>query len=384
MQDDPSAGAVVANGIVAQVEAQLLQQALVALYGQVLALGQQGNVGLLGVQGQALGAAAGQRQQGHRGELGLLRCLPLGGFAAHVVQLAQLDDVGHQRLQAGGLGADAPGEYGHILRLGHAGFDQLGVTGNAGERGFQLVAHVGGEFPPHALVVLAQQPVALNCLGKGHQLGVGHMILDVLQILAHLHDGPHQAAGEQPAGQHAQHQNDHAADHDGRQGLVEKAVGAGGVQPQTKHISALHPQGAVIGAVADGAAFPLGDAHAVVAVQGLLHLRAFQMVFQHGAGGTVVQNAAVLRNEGNAQRILSGNFQNPLIASEGIAACDRAGGQLQIVLHLMGKTLVKHKNGQSRGEHQAHHAHKQQPVVDGLLNAPFHSAVPSSSGRARR
>lgn len=151
-------------------------------------------------------------------------------------------------------------------------------------------------------------------------------------------------------------QNDHAANHDGRQGFIKKAVGAGGIQPQTKHVSIFQPQGTVIGAAADGAAFPLGNAHAVVAVQGLLHLRAFQVIFQRSAGGAVVQNAAVLRDEGDAQRILSGNFQNSLIAAEGIAAGNRAGGQLQIVFHLMRKAPVKHKNGQSRGEHQAHHA----------------------------
>ena len=53
------------------------------------------------------------------------------------------------------------------------------------------MAHVGGEFPPHALVVLAQQLVALNRLGKGDQFSVRNMILNVFQILAHLHDGTH-------------------------------------------------------------------------------------------------------------------------------------------------------------------------------------------------
>ena len=48
---------------------------------------------------------------------------------------------------------DAAAELRHILRAGHAGLQQLSVTGNAGEGGFQLVAHVGGEFPAHGLVV---------------------------------------------------------------------------------------------------------------------------------------------------------------------------------------------------------------------------------------
>ena len=70
-----------------------------------------------------------------------------------LVELGQADDIVDERDEARGLGVDMADEARQILGLDHAVFDQLGAADDALQRRFQLVGHVGREFPAAALGV---------------------------------------------------------------------------------------------------------------------------------------------------------------------------------------------------------------------------------------
>ena len=146
LQQDPAPGPVVADGVVAQVLAELFQQAGGALNLGALAPEIQGDVGPTGVHLQALGALPRDDRQVHR--------LHHGGIvgAARGVQMGQLDDVVHQPQHPAGLAVDLLPEGGHVLGPGQPGLDHLGVARNAGQRRLELVAHVGRELPPQAIL----------------------------------------------------------------------------------------------------------------------------------------------------------------------------------------------------------------------------------------
>ena len=120
-----------------------------------------------------------------------------GGGLGGVVQVGQLQDIVHQLDHPAGFAMDLLGKTGHILRLGDAGLDQFRIPGNAGQRGLELVAHIGGGNLPHLLVVFPQDAVGMDALGKGDQFLVRDLILNVVQILGHVQHRLHKGAGEQ-------------------------------------------------------------------------------------------------------------------------------------------------------------------------------------------
>ena len=63
------------------------------------------------------------------------------------VKLGQADDITHQGNEALRLLIDLARETAHIGRLNQPVHHDLGISGNRGERRFQLVGDIGGKFP---------------------------------------------------------------------------------------------------------------------------------------------------------------------------------------------------------------------------------------------
>ena len=146
-----AARAVVADGIVAQILRKLAQLVAATAHGGGPDVVLQRYIGPAGVHRHVLGRLLDQRGQIHRGKLGH-GLTAVAGLGA--VQLAQLQNIADQRDHALRLFMDARRKGGHIGGLSHAGLNQLGVAGNAGQRSLQLVADVGGKLPAHRLVIL--------------------------------------------------------------------------------------------------------------------------------------------------------------------------------------------------------------------------------------
>ena len=147
---DLAAGSIVADGVVAQVLAQLIQLIPVAKYSGALAQIGQGDEGALRVQFLTFHTILGHVQQIDRFHVGL--CMGL----ADAVQMRQLQDVVHQLDHPAGFYMDLPAKLGHIGGFGNAGLNEFRIAGNTGQRRFQLVADVGREILPHLLVVFPQ------------------------------------------------------------------------------------------------------------------------------------------------------------------------------------------------------------------------------------
>ena len=143
----------------------------------------QRHVGPAGVDRHVLGRLLDQRGQIHRGHLGH-RLAAVAGLGA--VQLTQLQNVADQRDHPLCLLVDARGEGRHVGGLCHAGLDQLGIAGNARQRGFQLVADVGRELAAHRLVVLAQLAVRLDRPRQRDQFFIRHIGLDRVEMLGQM------------------------------------------------------------------------------------------------------------------------------------------------------------------------------------------------------
>ena len=122
LQQDPAPRLVVADGVVAQVLAQLFQQAGGAHHLDAVAPAVQGDIGPPGVHLQALGALPGDDGQVHRLHHG-----DIPG-AARSVQMGQLDDVVHQPQHPAGLAVDLLPEGSHVLGAGQPRLDHLGIT----------------------------------------------------------------------------------------------------------------------------------------------------------------------------------------------------------------------------------------------------------------
>ena len=127
-----AARAVVAYGVVAQVLGQLAQLVAAALHRGGPGVILQRHIGAAGVDRHVLGRLLDQRGQIHRGHLSH-RLAAAAGLGA--VQLTQLQNVADQRDHPLRLLVDARSEGRHIGGLCHAGLDQLGIAGNARQRG---------------------------------------------------------------------------------------------------------------------------------------------------------------------------------------------------------------------------------------------------------
>ena len=378
-----AARAVVADGVVAQILRQLAQLVAAAAHGGGSGVVLQRHVGPAGVDRHVLGRLLDQRGQVHGGHLGH-RLAAAAGLGA--VQLAQLQNVADQRDHPLRLLVDARGEGRHVGGLCHAGLDQLGIAGDACQRGFQLVADVGRELAAHRLVVLAQLAVRLDRPRQRDQFFIGHIGLDGVQMLGQMVDGLHHAAGQPPAEQRGSAQNQHDCAAQQRQRVGAQAPDVGHVLAHAQHLRALgrvDAHGVIVGLGLHRRALA-GDAGRAVG-HGLPELRAVRVVGQvglcrvdvavyvHDVGTElgVVQHRAVGVDEGDAQgAVLRQQVQQrgsvvgvPRLVGCGVAVADLH----QVIVNAFRvAALKKHRCRRQHGQHAEHTGQNQAaPVAAG-------------------
>ena len=127
---DFSARAVVADGVVAEVLAQLIQQAAAACHRGALAKVGQGDIGVPGVDLLALHALSGHIQQ-----IDPFHCRRSTRLA-HIVEVGELQNIVDQLDHPAGLYMDLAGKIRRIRGFCNAGLDELCITGDAGQRRF--------------------------------------------------------------------------------------------------------------------------------------------------------------------------------------------------------------------------------------------------------
>ena len=367
-----AARAVVADGVIAQVLAQFIQQCAAAQHRDTLAQISQGDIGAAGVQFLALHALLGNLQKVYRFHYGGVPGLTYG------IQLRKLQNIVDQLDHAGSLAVDLAAEIRHILRLCNAGLNQLCIAGNAGQRGLELMADIGSKLLPHFLVVFSQNAVGVDALCKGDQFPVGHIFLNVIQILSHVQHRLYQCFGQQGC-QHrsGQHQR-HTAQYDGRDGGIIDGPHGLGVLCHAQHIPAGKPERVVIGLIAHS--LGIADVPALAVCNGIADLRAGQMVLHGLVGGRFKQHAAVLTDQRHAQIIGHKGTQLCGVSGLLVPGAHKIGLALQPRPCLRRKGFMEYKNAQRCGEYKPQKAHQEQPVADLFFHAAqLHSSSASSS-----
>ena len=204
-----TAGAVVADGVVAQIGQQFAQKVAAAAdhggRGTVL----QRDVGAAGIHCHAARDFLCKGRQIHRHKLHGFAGF---GLLAHAVQLGKLQNIRHKRNHPLGFLVNPLTERGNVLGARHAVFNQFRIARNACERRFQLVAHIGRELPADGLVVLAQLAVGLNGMRKGNEFFIGNIGLDCVKMLRHTVNGAHHLP-RNGRRQHRRQHDDEQADH---------------------------------------------------------------------------------------------------------------------------------------------------------------------------
>ena len=291
--------------------------------------------------------------------------------------MGQLQDIVDQLDHPAGFYMDLPAELRHIRRLGDAGLNEFGITGNAGQGRFQLVADIGRKFLPHLLVVFAEQAVRVDALGKGNQLLVRHIFLDVFQIVRHLQNGLDEAPGQQ-TGHHGScaHHYD-AAQHDGRQGRIVDGPDGLGILRHTENVAIRQEHGVVIRLKPQrlGVAAVAADA----LLLGLLDLRAAQVVLHLLAGRGFEQDTAVRGNERDAQIAVDIGGELGRVVDLFTPGGNEAGLVFQRRPCLLPEGSVEYEDAEHGGADQPDKAHPEQPITDFFFHAPwFHSSFSSS------
>ena len=298
--------------------------------------------------------------------------------------MGQLDDVVDQPQHPGGLAVNLLAEGGHVLGAGQPGLDHLGVARDAGQRGLELVADVGGELLPHLLVALPHGAVGVDGVGKGDQLPVGDLLLDVVEVVGHPQHGLDQPAGQHPRQQGRQPHDGRAADQDGGQRLVVERPDGLGVLAGAQDVAVGQQHRVIVGLVAGGGRVALVLPGA--AGEGRLHLGAGEVVFHLGllvGVGGFIQHPPVRRDEGHPD--LLGPAAVQLEGGEALRVVAVQGGDdgrlvFQPAPRLPGEGPVKDKDAGRRRAYQAEQPHQVQPAADGLLHAGgtgLHSSPPS-------
>ena len=333
---DFAAGAVVADGVVAQVLAQLVQQAAAAQHGSALAQIGEGDKGTLGVDFLPLHALSGDLQQINRlhreGRTGL----------TDIVQIGQLQDIVDQLDHPGCFHMDLPGKIRDVLGLCNACFNELCIAGDAGKRRFELMTDIGRKLLPHFFIVLPQQAVRMDALCKRNELFVGHIVLDAVKIIRHLQHRLHKAFGQQPGHECSRGHHQHTAQDDGGDGIIVDRPGRLRILSYAQDLAAGEQESVVIGFISGG----LGIAAVAPdpALHGLLDLRAGEMIFQRLCRGGFKQNIAVRVNERDAQAAGAVCTELPRVTGKTIPG----GYQIRFVLHcrpdLCAERLMEYKN----------------------------------------
>ena len=240
------------------------------------------------------------------------------------------------------------------------------------------MADIGSKLLPHFLVVFSQNAVGVDALCKGDQFPVGHIFLNVIQILSHVQHRLYQCFGQQ-GGQHrsSQHQR-HAAQHDGRDGGIIDGPHGLGVLCHAQHIPAGKPHRIVIGLIAHS--LGIADVPALAVCNGIADLRAGQMVLHGLVGGRFKQHAAVLTDQRHAQIIGHKGTQLCGVSGLLVPGAHKIGLALQPRPCLRRKGFMEYKNAQRCGEYKPQKAHQEQTVADLFFHAAqLHSSSASSS-----
>ena len=279
-----AAGAVVLDGVVAQVVHHLLHHRGQALDGPVVPGQRQLHLVLPGGGLEAVLHGAGQVQQ--------IDLLPLQA-AAPLVQPGQVENVLHQADEPLALLVDVGGEAPDVLLLHQTVLHDLGHAGDGGEGGLQLVGHVGGELPAHLLRLLPLGDV------QQHQHRAGRLPVPEDRVAQQLEDaaGPLHAHLAAASVQHLLHQllEDVAA----VQGEDAGLLGGGGrpQQPQDPGVVGQNPPPGVQEQEALGHVLGEGGELLLLLAQ-LVHLGPDGVVLPADAGeqrGQLVIDLAVLR-----------------------------------------------------------------------------------------
>ena len=125
----PAARAVVANAVVQQVDAKVKQQLRIAHHGGGGQILFDGDIAVAGVQRQILRRITRQGGKIQR------KHIAAGGFFFGI-QIRKLQNIRHKADHTGGFLVDFAAKIGHILGLGNAVFQKLGIAADAGERRF--------------------------------------------------------------------------------------------------------------------------------------------------------------------------------------------------------------------------------------------------------
>ena len=131
-------GLIVLDGVFREIVEDFIQKPPHSQHGKAGAGELQCHLLFLRHRGKRLENLLGNRADLHR----------LLGKLHPLVQLGQADNVLHQIHKPGGLLTDMPQKPGLILRLYQAAFQKLCTADDGLQGGFQLVGHIGGEFPP--------------------------------------------------------------------------------------------------------------------------------------------------------------------------------------------------------------------------------------------
>ena len=362
------AGAVVADGVVAQVGDQLGQHIAAAQHRGGRVLAQQRDIRLAGVHGHGRAHIPRQHAQVQRRALGRGAALRL----LHAVQLRKLQDVRHQADHAPGFAVDALAEHRHVGGFGHAGLQQLRKAGDAGQRRFQLVADVGRELPAHGFVVFAQAAVGLDRMRQRDQLLIRHVGLDGVEVFGHGRDRPHKPPRQPEADGPRRQQHDRPAARQQRQHAVVAGPHAGSFFGQAQDLAVFHAQRIVMRLGAQGGAF--AHAAALARLQRFADLRAGEVVVHVGLVFVlaVKQHAAVGVDQRQAQRAARqvpgqafgvGRFGGLIADGHG------AGHALEVAVHLHAVGAVE-QHGRGRGrEHHGQQANGHQRALDAARHA---------------
>ena len=198
---DAAAGPVVLDGVVAEVVYHFAQKLPDPPDPLMISGKLQGYVLLLRNGPQAVQDLLRQGVQIH--------VLPLRRTAA-LIQLGELHDIIHQGDHPLALLVDISGKLLHLIRRHHTLSHQLGKAGDRGQRGLELMGHVGGKFPAELLpllhLLLDGQLLLQDPADQGGQLWIGVRIR-IIQV--HRIDRAHDLPGC-PEGEHAgKHQHQH-------------------------------------------------------------------------------------------------------------------------------------------------------------------------------
>ena len=182
----------------------------------------------------------------------------------------------------------------------------------------------------------------MDALRKGDQLLVRNIFLNVFEVVRHLQNRLHKAAGQQPGHDGGGSHHQHTAQDDGGDGIIVDRPGRLRILRYAQDLAAGEQESVVIGFISGG----LGIAAVAPdpALHGLLDLRAGEMIFQRLCRGGFKQNIAVRVNERDAQAAGAVCTELPRVTGKTIPG----GYQIRFVLHcrpdLCAERLMEYKN----------------------------------------